>query len=323
MTFAWPFMLALLVLVPIVLALDLHARRRRARYAVAFTNVNVLRSVVPRVPPWRRYLPLVFLLAALTVLIVGLARPQRAVSVERKQATVTLAMDTSGSMVAQDVAPTRLGAATAAAKQFVTGLPKSYRVSLVPFSTNATVAVAPTYDHSKVTAALSGLQANGGTAIGDAISLALAIGRPSGEQPGKPPADPNTAKGRVILLLSDGSNNAGVDPMVAAAQAKAEHVRVYTIAFGTQNGVISAGAFGQIVRVPPDPTALRAVAKATGGESFTAADVDTLKRVYKNIGSQVGTTTEHQDVSYAFAGVGAVLLAAAGLLSTLWRSQVV
>ncbi len=108
----------------------------------------------------------------------------------------------------------------------------------------------------------------------------------------------------MILLLSDGSNNAGVDPMVAAAQAKAEHVRVYTIAFGTPNGVISAGAFGQIVRVPPDPTALRAVAKATGGEFFTAADVDTLKRVYKNIGSQVGTTTEHQDVSYAFAGVG-------------------
>jgi Ca-activated chloride channel homolog len=323
MTFAWPFMLVGLVLVPIVLALDLHARRRRARYAVAFTNVNVLRSVVPRVPPWRRYLPLVFLLAALSVLIVGLARPQRAISVARKQATVTLAMDTSGSMVAQDVTPSRLGAATAAAEQFVRGLPSSYRVSLVPFASTATVAVAPTYDHSKVTAALSGLQANGGTAIGDAISLALAIGRPPGEQPGKPPLDSKTAKGRVILLLSDGSSNAGIDPMVAAAQAKAEGVRVYTIAFGTANGVVSAGAYGQIVSVPPDPAALQAVAKATNGESFTAADVDTLKRVYKNIGSQVGTTTEQQDATYAFAGLGAVLLTIAGLLGTLWRSQVV
>jgi Ca-activated chloride channel family protein len=313
-------MLVGLVLVPIVLALDLLARRRRARYAVAFTNIDVLRSVVPKAPPSRRYLPLVFLLTALAALVIGLARPQRAVSVPRKQATVVLGMDTSGSMIATDVAPSRLGAATAAAQHFIDGLPRSYRVSLVPFASTATVAVAPTYDHSSVTRALGTLQANGGTAIGDALALALAVGRPAGEQPGKPPLDRSASAGRVILLLSDGSNSSGIDPMVAAAQAKAEGVRVYTVAFGTATGVVPAGAFGQLVAVPPDPSTLKAVAKETGGEFFAAADADTLRKVYKNIGSQVGATTEHQDTTYAFAGLGAVLLTIGGVLSMLWRS---
>jgi Ca-activated chloride channel family protein len=319
-TFAWPFMLIGLVIVPIVLALDLLARRRRARYAIAFTNVDVLRSVVSKTPPWRRYLPLAFLLAALAALVIGLARPERAVSVARKQATVTLAMDTSGSMVAKDVAPTRLGAATSAAQQFVDALPSSYKVSLVPFATTASVAVSPTEDHSEVKTALQRLRANGGTAIGDAITLALAVGRPAGEAAGHPPPAGSAGSGRVILLLSDGSNSAGIDPSYAAAQAKAEGVKVYTVAFGTPNGVISAGNFGQIVSVPPDPAALKQVAQETGGQFFTASDADTLRRVYENIGRTVGATTEHQDVSYAFAGLGAVFLVAAGLLSTLWRS---
>jgi Ca-activated chloride channel family protein len=319
-TFAWPFMLIGLAIVPIVLGLDLRARRRRARYAIAFTNVNVLRSVVPRTPPWRRYLPLTLLLAALAALVVGLARPERAVSVARKEATVIMAMDTSGSMIAKDVAPTRLGAATAAATQFVNGLPSSYKVSLVPFATTASVAVAPTNDHTTIKAALSKLRARGGTAIGDAITLGLAIGRPKGEAAGQPPPAGATATGRVILLLSDGSNSSGIDPGTAAAQAKAEGVKVYTVAFGTPNGVISAGAFGQIYPVPPDPAALKAVANATGGEFFTAADAQTLRHVYENIGKTVGATTERQDVSYAFAGLGAVLLTAAGLLSMAWRS---
>lgn len=320
MTFVWPFVLIGLLIVPIVLALDLWARRRRARYAVAFSNVAVLRSVAPKVPTWRRYVPLTFLLAALAAMVVGLARPERAVSVARKQATVIMDMDTSGSMVAKDVAPSRIGAATSAASSFVDGLPSSYKVSLVPFQSTATVAVAPTQDKTTVKTALSKLRAGGGTAIGDAISLSLAVGRPAGEQAGQPPKAGTSGNGRVILLLSDGSNTSGITPMQAAAQAKAEGVRVYTVAFGTANGVVSAGQFGQIVSVPPDPSALKAVADATGGEFFAAADENTLKQVYRNIGAQVGTTTEHQDVSYAFAGLGAVLLAIAGSLSMLWRS---
>jgi Ca-activated chloride channel family protein len=322
-TFVWPFVLIGLVIVPIVLFLDLWARRRRARYAVAFSNVGVLRSVAPRVPTWRRYVPLAFLLAALAAMVVGLARPERPVSVARKQATVILDMDTSGSMVAKDVAPSRIRAATAAASSFVAGLPASYKVSLVPFQSTATVAVAPTLDHDQVRTALSRLQAGGGTAIGDAISLSLAVGRPAGEQAGQPPKAGTEANGRVILLLSDGSNTSGMDLGQAVDQAKAEHVRVYTVAFGTANGVISAGQFGQIVSVPPDPAALKQVAESTGGEFFSVADEGTLKQVYKNIGSQVGTTTEHQDVSYAFAGLGAVLLAIGGALSMLWRSPTI
>jgi Ca-activated chloride channel homolog len=319
-TFVWPFMLIGLVIVPIVLGLDLLARRRRARYGVAFTNVSVLRSVAPKVPTWRRYLPLGFLLAALAALVVGLARPERAVSVAREQATVIMDMDISGSMVAKDVAPSRIGAATAAASSFVDGLPDSYKVSLVPFSSTATVTVAPTQDKDQVKSALAKLRPGGGTAIGDAISLSLAVDRPAGEQAGEPPKSGTNQNGRVILLLSDGSNNSGITPMQAAQQAKAEHVRVYTIAFGTPNGVVSVGQFGQIQQVPPDPSALKAVAGETGGQFFAVANENALKSVYKTIGRQVGTTTEHQDVSYAFAGLGAVLLTIAGVLSMLWRS---
>jgi Ca-activated chloride channel homolog len=320
--FAWPFMLAGLVVLPLIVLLDLWARRRRARYAIAFSNVGVLRSVAPKVPGWRRYVPLAFLLLALAAMIVGLARPQRSVAVARKQATVIMDMDTSGSMIAKDVAPSRLGAATAAASSFVHSLPSTFKVSLVPFQSTATVAVAPTYDHSAVTKALGRLRANGGTAIGDAISLSLAVAKP-GQNGAATTTKGTDANGRVILLLSDGSNTSGIPVEEAIQQAKTAHVRVYTVAFGTPGGTISAGNFGQIVAVPPDPSALRAIAHETGGEFYSVADEDTLKQVYKHIGSQVGTTTERQDISYGFAAGGAVLLLFAGSLSMLWRNPVV
>jgi Ca-activated chloride channel family protein len=321
--FAWPFMLAGLVVLPIIVALDLLARRRRARYAIAFSNVGVLRSVAPKVPSWRRYVPLAFLLAALAAMIVGLARPQRSVAVARKQATVIMDMDTSGSMIAKDVAPTRLGAATSAAASFVNSLPSTFKVSLVPFQSTATVAVAPTYDHSAVTKALRRLRANGGTAIGDAISLSLAVARPGRTNSTGPLPISADGHGRVILLLSDGSNTSGMPVDEAIAQARSEHVRVYTVAFGTPGGVISAGNFGQIVAVPPDPSALKQIANETGGEFYSVADEDTLKQVYKHIGSQVGTTTQRQDIGYGFAAGGAVLLLFAGSLAMLWRNPVV
>ncbi len=313
-------MLVGLVIVPIVLLLDLLARRRRARYAIAFSNVDVLRSVVPRTPPWRRYLPLTLLLAALAALVVGLARPERAVSVARKQATVIMAMDTSGSMVAKDVAPTRLGAATAAATKFVDGLPSSYKVSLVPFATTASVAVSPTSDHAQVKTALARLRARGGTAIGDAITLGLAIGRPA--RRGRRPAAAGGLEGHRAR-----------DPAALRRLQLRGHRPGDRGGAGQGRG--RQGVHGRL-RYPQRRDQLRSLRpdlpRAAGPGDAQGRRADDRRRVLhgrrrRDAAPRVREHRQdrrrdhrHQDVSYAFAGLGAVLLTAAGLLSMLWRS---
>ena len=321
MTFGMPMGLLALAVVPALLALHLLARRRPTRYAVAFTNVELLRSVMPPSSSWRRFTRLGMLLAAMAALAVGLAQPQVAVSVPKERATITLAMDVSGSMIADDVSPSRLAAATTAAQRFVNDLPEGFEVSLVPFSSTAGVAVAPTRSRAEVTTALAGLHAEGGTAIGEAIRRSLSVARPPGGVRPATPRAPGDDKARVILLLSDGQNSIGIEPRIAAEEAAAEGVRIYTIAFGTPEGTVDLGPGGSPIPVPPDPDALRAVAETTGGSFFEADDAGTLERVYDQIGSRVGSTTEKRDVAWAFGAAGAALLLGAGLLSTLWRGR--
>jgi Ca-activated chloride channel family protein len=318
-TFAEPLVLLGLVLLPLLLALEWWSRKRRARYAVAFSNLELLRSVATPVLSWRRFLRMGLLIAALAALILGLARPQVERNVSKKRASVMLVMDTSGSMVAADVPPSRLAAATNAASDFVKRLPSQFEVGLVPFNSTASVAVAPTRDRAPVRSALAHLEANGGTAIGDGINLALQVTGQGAATANRTAGTPNPS-GRVILLLSDGANTDGTDPMEAAARAKALGVRIYTISFGTPYGTVDLGGLGSSTPVPPDPATLQAVARATGGQFFAAADEHALSKVYDQIGTRVGSTREHQDVSYDFAAAGAALLALAGLAAVLSRS---
>lgn len=317
MTFEWPLGLLALAVLPIALGLLFLARRRQARYAIRFSNVGILADVVESTrSPWR-FVPPALLCAALAALAVGLARPQVSVTAARKQGTVVLALDRSGSMLAQDVTPDRITASRKAAQSFVKNLPSGFAVGVVSFSNSADVISAPSREKAAAQRAIAGIQAGGGTAIGDALQRSLAVlGITSATKPG-------SGKGRAILLLSDGSNTQGIDPSAATAVAKQAGVPIYTIALGTPNGVVDLQALGQgvgTIPVPPDPEALKAIARVTGGESFTALDQSALKKVYDRIGTRVSSTKQQKEVTFVVAGAAALLLLAAAGSSWALRS---
>jgi len=318
MSLEWPIALLALALVPLLVGLLWLQRRRESRYAIRFSNVGVLAEVAQATrSPWR-FVPPVLLLTALAALAVGLARPSVSVSADRKQGTIVLALDRSGSMLAQDIPPDRITASRDAAGRFVKNLPDGFRVGVVSFSDTANALSAPSFDHSVSQKAIASIQAGGGTAIGDAIVSSLGLlGVNSAVKP-----TAAARKGRAILLLSDGSNTEGTDISTAADAAKRAGVPVYTIAFGTPSGVLDLQAIGQgtgTIPVPPDPEALKAIAQRTGGESFTALDESTLKKVYDHIGTRVSSTKEQKELTFVVAGLAAVLLAAAAASSWLLR----
>jgi Ca-activated chloride channel homolog len=340
MTFAAPELLAGLLLVPLAVGAYLLVQRRRARYAVRFTNVDLLANLVPRVPAWRRHVPPALYLAAIGALVLALAKPSMTMAVPREDATIILTMDVSRSMIATDVQPTRLAAAKAAASAFVDQLPETFKVGLVVFSTGPRIAVTPTTDRVAIHAALDSLEANGGTALGDAIAASLeaagldvadpGASDPSANPSASPSASPSTdgttpapsPSGEpplvATVLLSDGANSTGtLEPLQAADEAAALGVPVYTIALGTPDGVVQVpDDLGQLqtVQVPPDTETLAAIAETTGARFFEAPTSADLAQIYQNLGSRVGYTQERQEVTQLFAAAGlAFVLAGAGL----------
>ncbi len=315
MSFLAPGRLWLLLLVAALVAVHAVQARRRSRYAVRFTDLDLLASVAPRRPGWRRHVPAGLLALALVALTVGFARPQGQVEVPRERATVLVALDTSLSMQALDVEPDRDTAARRAATRFVEDLPERFNVGLVSFSGIASLVVPPTQEHSAVSSALQDLDLGSGTAIGEAVlasvgALSLVPGAEDGSGP--PPAR--------IVLLSDGTNTVG-RPVDAAVQAARDAgVPVSTIAFGTQEGVVEVD--GTEIAVPVDRAALRALAEATGGTAYEAESGDALEAVYADIGSQVGTTTEQREVTARWTGLGLALAALAAALGLLWGTRI-
>jgi Ca-activated chloride channel homolog len=325
MSFAWPAFLWGLLLVPAAGVLYLLAQRRRKRHAVRFTNLELLANLVPRTPGWRRHLPPVLLLMALSALLLGLARPQATVLVPREEANVVLVMDVSGSMEATDVSPNRLAAAQEAAGAFLDRLPDDLRVGLVTFSEREQVLSPPTADHTVVSDALGSLQAGGGTAMGNGILRAteisqLGVGR-GNEADARGSGGNGQSVPAAVVLLSDGANTDGeTRPEVAAGRARSLGVPVYTVALGTEEGTVE-GPSGREVPVPPDQETLRLVASETGGEFFASATEADLVSVYKDLGSSLGFVEEEREVTAAFAGTGAALILAGGVLSTLWSGR--
>jgi Ca-activated chloride channel family protein len=311
----------LLLVAPVALLLAyLAVQRARQKTVVRFTSVDMLASVAPRRPGWQRHIPAAGLFLALVLLVIGFAQPAQAERTPKQRATVMLVVDTSGSMVATDVKPTRLGAAQAAARGFAKKLPVGVQLGLLQFSTNAQVLVAPTSDRTTVLGAIDTLQANGGTATGDAIQLALkAISA-------LPPGKDGKAAPAAIVLMSDGSPNlppGGAQQAVqdASTAAKAAGVKIDTIAFGTQDGSVTAQ--DQIIPVPSDPAAMAQIAKDTGGKTFTAQTAGQLQSVYGQIGRIVGYDVHRHEITAWFTGVALVtaMLAAVGAL--IWTQRLV
>ena len=319
MRFDSPFALLALLVVPLLVAGYVYRERRRVEAARRFGNPALLPNLVPASPGWRRHLPLALVLLALTAILVGIARPHATVKVKREDATVILAIDTSLSMRATDVKPTRLAAARSAAAAFLDRVPDKFRVGIVGFTGRAYVAVPPTNDRSLARMALRSLRPGEGTALGDAVALGLRLAGQQREADGsRPPTS--------MLVISDGAQMSGrTTPQAAAQKARAEHVPVSAVVVGTQDGVVEvplAGGFTAQLRVPPRPDTLQQLARATGGEFFTARDDARLRDIYKRLGSRLGDRKESREMSDYFAGGAAALLLLGGGLSALWFRRV-
>ena len=334
MSFERPWLLLTLLALPLLAWLYLLAQRRRTRYPVRFTNLAVLAQVAA-VRSWRRYVPPLLVLLALTALAVAVARPQVRALVPRDRATVVLVIDVSGSMEARDVKPTRLAAARDAARLFLERAPRKLRVGMVVFAGVPQVAAPATTNHELVRRSLARLgqfSPYGGTAIGDALAAAVDLGRATlrrdraADAEAQGGAAGNDARRLVsILFLSDGAQRRGIlSPGAGAQRAKQAGMPVYSVALGTPNGTIrrmSWDGFVRTIPVPPDPQTLRAIAETTGGEFFSATTAESLQVAYSQLGESLGRRRADREVTFAFLAASAALLVGAGLLSGLWSPR--
>jgi Ca-activated chloride channel family protein len=217
-------------------------------------------------------------------------------------------------MSATDVAPSRLEAARRAAESFLDEVPDELLVGFVGYATSTESVLEPTRDRDAVRATLGALQADGGTATGDALGAALdRLEARKGRDGRVAPA--------AIVLLSDGKTTQGGDPLEAAARARQLGVPVYTVALGTPDGVLPNGPMGQAVPVPPDPETLRAIAERSGGQAFEVEDAGELEGIYERLGSQIGTREEQREISAGFAAAGLLLLLGGVGTGLRWRGR--
>lgn len=326
LTFGSPLLLAFLVVPALALALYLWLEHRPPRGVVAFPNLAVLASVSGR-SNWKRHLLAGLLLGVLALLCVAVARPRIPLSTTADRTTVVLVIDVSVSMNAKDVAPTRLDAARAAISSFADQVPGRVRVGLVAFADDPVVVTAPTTDRKLLKLGIASLTPGFGTAIGDAVARAVELVRSSAGETGQFPTTPPPAGKEhpgAVVLLSDGAQTRGVlTPSDGARLARLAGVPVYTIALGTLTGTVTIDRGDGLVTVPvpPDRPTLASLAEATGGKTFAATDASRLGSVYNKLGTVVAKSSKPREVTAAFVGVAAALLAGAIGLAALWAPR--
>ncbi len=317
MSFASPALLAALLLVPVAMLLLHRGGRRAPRHAIRFTGVATLAAVMAPEPRRRRLVPSALFLLALTALALALARPHATVAVPVERASVVLVTDVSLSMIADDIEPSRLGAAARAGQRFLDQVPDGLRVGSVTFSGEAQTVDSPSTDHDAARNVLDSLVADGGTATGDGLAAALDL---LADEEATGDSAPRARAPAAIVLLSDGKATLGRDPLEVAREAGRLDVPVYTVALGTATEVIEAPD-GSLIPVPPDPEALRDIARASGGRAFEADESGELDAVYERLGSQLGTRDAEREITAGFAGAGALALLLAAGLSLRWSGR--
>ena len=348
MTFQWPELLWLLLLVPVLVAGYLALLRRKKRLALRYASLGLASKAI-RAERLRKHLPPVVFLLALVVLIVAVARPSATLTLPVQYETIVLAMDVSGSMKATDVKPNRLGAAQEAARKFIADQPSSARIGLVSFAATASVVQPPTRDRQEVLAVIDRFQLQRGTAIGSGILVALkeifpdvefdlrasnprAQTKPvpldggelreSGE--GKKPAEPvepGSYTNAAIILLSDGQATTGPNPIEAARMAAERGVRVFTVGIGTTQGQV-LGSEGWSMRVRLDEDTLKKIADVTHAEYFFADSNAELNKVYDSLNARLTLEKRQTEITAFLAAAAAVLSLLSGFLSVLWFNRI-
>ena len=339
MTFLWPEMLCFLVAVPLLVATYILVLLRNKKNAVRYASLSLFKEAMPGRNLKRHIPPALFLLAMVGMLLAA-ARPTTVLRLPSQHDMVILAMDVSGSMKADDVKPTRLAAAQAAARSFVNQTPRSTRIGVVAFAGSAALVQPPSGDREQVKAAIDQLQLQNATAVGDGILVSLkaifpdqefevrspraagsaAAGGSRAPRPAAKPVMPGSFGAAAIILLTDGQTTTGPDPVEAARLAADRGVRVYTVGVGTPEGQILTGE-GWSIRVRLDEDALRAVADLTRGEYFFAGNAPDLKKVYETLTARLVMERKETEVTAFFSGIAAALAIVSAALSLLWFNR--
>jgi len=345
MSFLWPHLLWLLLAVPALVALYVLLLRRRKKAVVRFASLALVKEAMGRGQGWRRHVPPLLFLVALTLLIVAIARPTAVVTLPTQHDTVVLAMDVSRSMLAEDVQPSRIVAAQAAARAFIADQPRDTRIAIVAFAGTASVVQAPTNSREELLAAIDRFQLQRATAIGNAIVVSLATifpdakidiaavnntrrgggipleQNPSPNAPAFKPVPPGSYTGAVIILLTDGQATTGVDPIEAARMAADRGVRIFTVGIGTKEGEILRTE-GWSMRVRLDEESLKTIADLTRGEYFYAGTAVDLKKVYETLNAKLVLETRQTEITALFAALAAVFAVLAAGLSVWWFNRI-
>jgi Ca-activated chloride channel family protein len=348
MTFLWPEGLVGLALAPLMVAIYVMILQQRKKAALAYSNLALVKAALGKSAGWRRHVPPLLLLAAFIVMLLALARPAAVVTLPSQHETVILAIDVSGSMRADDVKPTRLAAAQAAARAFLKDTPSSTRIGIVAFAGSAALVQPPTRNREEVLNAIEQLQLQNATAVGSGILVSLKALFPEqdfevrsqsmragigsagagGSRPlGAParsdvkPVPPGSYKSAVVILLTDGQTTTGPDPVDAARLAAERGVRVFTVGVGTPDGQILTGE-GWSIRVRLDEDALKVIADMTRAEYFFAGNAPDLKKIYEGLNSKLVMERKQTEITALFTGIAAALTFLAAALSLLWFNRI-
>lgn len=350
MQITWPETLLLVLLIPVLIGLYIWMLNKRKRYAIRYSNVALVREVMPHRSRLRRHIPFALFLLGLVSLIVAVGRPFAMVTLPADQSTIILAIDVSRSMLAEDVKPNRMEAAQKTVMSFIDSQKPSTQIGIVAFAGEAELVQAPTSDHKALNSAVRSLITARRTAIGSGIlksletiaesgrsQMALATDTPGSATPQIPvTGDSQGYVPEIIVLLTDGMSNSGPLPLQTAQLAVQQGVRIYTIGYGTNDGYIPSsalqfgsnqpfssnsqlGGFNGSFRTGIDEPTLKMIAKMTGGEYFAAASADELQHVFDRLSSHTITQTETMEISVFFTALGALVAAIAIGLSLLWH----
>jgi Ca-activated chloride channel family protein len=333
MEFIWPSLLVLLLLIPLLAVLYSRMERRRRRYAESYGGLGFGQEADRSGPGRRRHIPMMIFLAGLSILIVALARPQAVVSLPRQEGTVILAFDVSGSMAADDLQPNRMEAAKAAARQFIERQPSSVQIGVVVFSDSGFTVQTPTNDQEAILASINRLVPQRGTSLAYGILISLnTIASDVAQGPAQlsditpePTATPTpvprgTYEPVVIILLTDGENNAPPDPLEAARLASDRGVRVYTVGIGSPAGAtLNIEGFNVLSQLNEE--LLIQISQITGGAYFNAETEQDLQAIYENIDPQLVVKPRKMEITSLFAGASILILVIGGTFSLLWFSR--